>query len=172
MPNPNPDEKKEAYISRCMGSKESNKSFPKPDQRAAFCYSNWKKHHPHSTGVESRGEEILNFAVAARVILNSAGAAHAKSAAESGHITNPPEGGWNVDWDKLDGKYNEWCLGQRKDSPDPKKRGDWAFPVSDDGKTVNRHGVISAKQRAAQQGYKAVEAAADAILKIIDSKSK
>jgi len=43
MPSPNKGEKKKAFISRCMGSKEANKTFPDQEQRSAFCYSQWSR---------------------------------------------------------------------------------------------------------------------------------
>jgi len=45
MPHPNPGEGKSAYISRCMGSGEMNSQFPDKAQRAAVCYSYWRKKH-------------------------------------------------------------------------------------------------------------------------------
>ena len=42
MPSPKKDESQKNYISRCMSSEESKKSFPDQKQRAAFCYSKWK----------------------------------------------------------------------------------------------------------------------------------
>ena len=42
MPYPNKDESQDAFISRCMGSEKSKKTFPDHTQRVAFCYSQWK----------------------------------------------------------------------------------------------------------------------------------
>jgi hypothetical protein len=41
MPNPNPNEQKDEFIKRCMGDSEANQSFPEPEQRYAFCQSQW-----------------------------------------------------------------------------------------------------------------------------------
>lgn len=43
MPKPRKGEKKQDFISRCMGDDESKKTFPNQKQRAAFCYSQWKR---------------------------------------------------------------------------------------------------------------------------------
>ena len=39
MPEPRKGETKKDFVSRCMGSKEANKTFPDADQRFAFCNS-------------------------------------------------------------------------------------------------------------------------------------
>ena len=41
MPNPKPNEQKDEFIKRCMGDSEANNSFPGPNQRYAFCQSQW-----------------------------------------------------------------------------------------------------------------------------------
>jgi len=43
MPIPRQGEKKAAFVERCMGDGEANKTFPEADQRAAFCHSQWKR---------------------------------------------------------------------------------------------------------------------------------
>lgn len=43
LPTPNKDEKEQEFISRCMGDKTTNKDFPDNKQRAAVCYSQWKR---------------------------------------------------------------------------------------------------------------------------------
>ena len=45
MPQPNPNESKEDYISRFMSSEEAKKSFPDNAQRLAVAESLWKKHY-------------------------------------------------------------------------------------------------------------------------------
>ena len=42
MPSPRKGEPQKKYISRCMSSKEAQKSFPDQGQRVAFCHSQWK----------------------------------------------------------------------------------------------------------------------------------
>jgi hypothetical protein len=42
MPQPKKGEKQKDFITRCMGDAEANSSFPDNDQRAAFCYSQYK----------------------------------------------------------------------------------------------------------------------------------
>lgn len=43
MPTPRKGESRKDYVSRCMGSEEMRAEFPKQDQRAAVCYSKYKK---------------------------------------------------------------------------------------------------------------------------------
>ena len=43
LTKPKPTEKKEEFISRCMGDSTMNKEFPNEKQRAAICYVKWKK---------------------------------------------------------------------------------------------------------------------------------
>jgi len=42
MPNPRKGEKRAAYVSRFMGSKEAQRSFPNGKQRAKVAYSKWR----------------------------------------------------------------------------------------------------------------------------------
>lgn len=55
MPSPKKGEKEQEFISRCMGSAEANDTFPRQDQRAAFCYSQWKRSKKKKM---SNGEEV------------------------------------------------------------------------------------------------------------------
>lgn len=43
MPEPRKGERKKDFIKRCMDSEESKRTFPKPDQRRAFCESQWER---------------------------------------------------------------------------------------------------------------------------------
>lgn len=43
MPNPNPNERKDEFIKRCMSDSEALKDFPENDQRYAFCQSQWER---------------------------------------------------------------------------------------------------------------------------------
>ena len=54
MPSPQKNERQNDFIQRCMSSEESKRSFPKTDQRVAFCHSQWKN--------ESTSKHILNRA--------------------------------------------------------------------------------------------------------------
>jgi len=51
IPSPNKGEKKEDFISRCMGDAAVGKEYPDNEQRAAVCYSQWKK---KMNGAEAR----------------------------------------------------------------------------------------------------------------------
>lgn len=55
MPSPRKGETKKDFVSRCMSSDKSIKSFPNSLQRVAFCYSQF----------ESKGEHIFNKAESA-----------------------------------------------------------------------------------------------------------
>ncbi len=52
LPTKNPGEKEKEFISRCMGSEVLLKDFPDQKQRAAVCYSQYKKHK------KVKGEEV------------------------------------------------------------------------------------------------------------------
>lgn len=43
MPDPSKGESLSGFVSRYMGSKEAQKSFPKQSQRAAVAYSKFRK---------------------------------------------------------------------------------------------------------------------------------
>ena len=60
MPWPKPNEDRESFISRCMASPETHKTFPDEKQRAAFCYSRFKEHAKSNLSFSERMEEVLN----------------------------------------------------------------------------------------------------------------
>lgn len=43
MPDPNPGETREQFISRCMGDDEARRTFPRRAQRYRFCESQWER---------------------------------------------------------------------------------------------------------------------------------
>lgn len=43
LPSPKGKEKENNFISRCMGDETMNKDYPDQKQRAAVCYSQWKR---------------------------------------------------------------------------------------------------------------------------------
>jgi hypothetical protein len=55
MPQPRKDEKKEAYLSRCMESDEMNSEFPKDKQRYAVCLSYWNDRNKKKKGQDMGG---------------------------------------------------------------------------------------------------------------------
>ena len=60
MPSPRSGEQQSKFISRCVSSKESKKSFPDQKQRVAFCHSQWtnkSKSHILNRTEEIYGEE-------------------------------------------------------------------------------------------------------------------
>lgn len=65
-------------------------------------------------------------------------------------------------WDE----FSNWYLAVDTDS-DKDTKEHYKFPIGDFRK-VHRSGVIAAKQRAAQNDYGSVEAAADELLKLLD----
>lgn len=62
--------------------------------------------------------------------------------------------------------YAKWHLGEDK-SQNEDNKGRYKFPYGD-FKTVHRDGLIAAKERAAQQGYRDIEKAADDLLKQLE----
>lgn len=52
MPSPNKGESQSDFISRCMSSDEARGDFPDAKQRAAFCYSQWRKKKNVDAGTE------------------------------------------------------------------------------------------------------------------------
>jgi len=58
LPIPSPSgEGQDAFISRCMGDSVMNKEFPDQKQRAAVCYSKWRKE-----GIAVKIKEKINYA--------------------------------------------------------------------------------------------------------------
>jgi hypothetical protein len=57
MPEPREGMTKEEWMSMCMGSEESRKSFPKQDQRAAVCLSKWRRHMMKKSKSEVKEEK-------------------------------------------------------------------------------------------------------------------
>lgn len=102
---------------------------------------------------------------------------HAKSLIKSGKVIDGADWSKNQpsadDENKFQDKhgwsdYGKWYLGIDHDD-DPKK-GDYHFPFGD-FKKVHREGVIAAKQRAAQNGHRDIEKAADELLQMIDERA-
>ena len=66
MPSPRKGETQKDYISRCMSSKEAQKSFPDQQQRVAFCHSQWKNKDKSSGAIFIYGDpktgELFHYA--------------------------------------------------------------------------------------------------------------
>lgn len=43
MPDPRPGESESDFVSRCMGDEEARETFPDQDQRAAFCFAQFRR---------------------------------------------------------------------------------------------------------------------------------
>jgi len=43
IPTPNPGESEREFISRCMSSDVMQREYPRQDQRAAVCYSSFRR---------------------------------------------------------------------------------------------------------------------------------
>ena len=43
LPSPRKNQKQQDFISSCMGNETMNKDYPDQKQRAAVCYSQWKR---------------------------------------------------------------------------------------------------------------------------------
>jgi hypothetical protein len=48
MPNPNPKETQDDFISRFMSDEAMKKKYPNKKQRLAVAYSHWRKKHNRS----------------------------------------------------------------------------------------------------------------------------
>jgi hypothetical protein len=48
-PSPSKDEGRKDFLSRCMGDNEAQSSFPRTDQRYAFCNSQWARRNKNIT---------------------------------------------------------------------------------------------------------------------------
>jgi hypothetical protein len=60
IPNPEKSEKEGDFVSRCMGDETMNKEFPDQKQRAAICYSQFKKADANIEASEESLEEYKN----------------------------------------------------------------------------------------------------------------
>jgi hypothetical protein len=60
IPNPKKSEKEGDFVSRCMGDETMNKEFPDQKQRAAVCYSQFKKADANIEASEESLEEYKN----------------------------------------------------------------------------------------------------------------
>lgn len=64
MPSPRKGEKRNEFISRCMGDAEARKTFPRQSQRAAFCHSQWERRkRAHAASCDSLHEIVLPIAL-------------------------------------------------------------------------------------------------------------
>jgi hypothetical protein len=61
IPNPKKSEKQGDFVSRCMGDETMNKEFPDQKQRAAVCYSQFKKADASIEAAESLEEYKQDF---------------------------------------------------------------------------------------------------------------
>jgi hypothetical protein len=61
IPNPKKSEKQGEFVSRCMGDNTMNKEFPDQKQRAAVCYSQFKKNNASIEAAESLEEYKNDF---------------------------------------------------------------------------------------------------------------
>lgn len=108
--------------------------------------------------------------------VNKKGLNHARSLIKQGQVDR--DSNWSFDsedenellkgdnWDE----YGRWFLAVDSDA-DPQTKAHYKFPYGKNGK-VYRSGVIAAKQRAAQNGYDAIEEAANGLLVLIDQDDK
>ena len=60
IPSPKKSEKQGDFVSRCMGDETMNKEFPDQKQRAAVCYSQFKKANANIEASEESLEEYKN----------------------------------------------------------------------------------------------------------------
>ncbi|MBF9222994.1 hypothetical protein [Hymenobacter ruricola] len=114
------------------------------------------------------------------ISLNPQAVAYARRLIQDGKLKND-EGHWgqhNPDASKENTflekhemeEYANWHLGLDS-SKGADTKGRYHFPYGD-FKTVHRDGLIAAKERAAQQGYKDIEKAADELLQLLEKEAK
>lgn len=53
LPTPNKKETQQEFVSRCMGNDTMNQEYPDEKQRAAICYSQWRRKHKDANDTES-----------------------------------------------------------------------------------------------------------------------
>lgn len=63
MPTPRSGEKKDAFISRCMGDAEARRDFPEGDQRFAVCNSIWERARDGRRAAIAPGEVVQGLLV-------------------------------------------------------------------------------------------------------------
>ena len=103
--------------------------------------------------------------------VNRKGVSHARKLIEAGKVNKTSAWSFDAsDSDKLLGdndwsNYAKWFLGQDTEAPEDTK-GRYKFPFGKNGK-VYRRAIIAAKQRASQQGYDDIFAAASNLLDLI-----
>lgn len=61
IPQPNKNEEQQKFISRCMGDSVMNKDYTDQKQRAAVCYSTWKRAKKKSKGSVFAGDKEFLF---------------------------------------------------------------------------------------------------------------
>jgi hypothetical protein len=113
------------------------------------------------------------------ISLNPAAVTFARHLIETGKLKND-QGHWGqhnpdteaenkfLDQHEIE-EYAKWHLGLDKSKGEDTK-GRYRFPYGD-FKTVHRDGLIAAKERAAQQGYREIEHAADELLQLLERKA-
>jgi HK97 family phage prohead protease len=97
LPTPG-DEEEQAFISRCMASEVMQAEYPEQEQRAAVCYSQWRKAHEgrEATSARSAGPAIILRPAPAGVKLSDAGEI-------SGHAAT-----WDYDGDGI--RFTKGCF--------------------------------------------------------------
>ena len=114
------------------------------------------------------------------ISLNPQAVAYARRLIQDGKLKND-QGHWgqhnpdtaqeNAFLDKHEmEEYANWHLGLDS-SKGADTKGRYHFPYGD-FKTVHRDGLIAAKERAAQQGYRDIENAADELLELLEKEAK
>ena len=157
IPAPVAEESDKDFLTRCMDDDVMKDEFPDSDQRMAVC----------SVQAKYDGNEDLE---ALAVTAAKSAEEHAASLIKAGKITDggswsgPSTGAENRflednSWEE----YGNWFLG-RKDGADPESKAHYAFPFSDDFKTVNRRGLNAIRSRAAQNDDQSVFEAAGRLI--------
>lgn len=59
LPTPSPKEEQDKFVSRCMGNPTMNKDFKDNAQRAAVCYSQYKKRKKNSKASVEWSDDVV-----------------------------------------------------------------------------------------------------------------
>jgi len=59
LPTPEKNEEQDKFISRCMGNPTMNKDFKENAQRAAVCYSQYKKRKKNSKASVEWNDDVV-----------------------------------------------------------------------------------------------------------------
>lgn len=68
MPQPNKNETKQKWMTRCMSDEESNKTFPDAKQRYAVCLSKWNAHEKKQKEMTEYASKYINTKIVSKEV--------------------------------------------------------------------------------------------------------